>query len=50
MKCIFDVVSKWHYVETFSVLQWIKLLKHAVFSCVISLLGFFGLTLCGPLR
>ncbi|TNM92533.1 hypothetical protein fugu_019545 [Takifugu bimaculatus] len=30
--------------------QWIKLLKHAVFSCVISLLGFFGLTLCGPLR
>uniref|UniRef100_A0A674PAI4 Zinc transporter n=1 Tax=Takifugu rubripes TaxID=31033 RepID=A0A674PAI4_TAKRU len=31
-------------------LNWIKLLKHAVFSCVISLLGFFGLTLCGPLR
>uniref|UniRef100_A0A7N9AK36 Zinc transporter n=1 Tax=Mastacembelus armatus TaxID=205130 RepID=A0A7N9AK36_9TELE len=30
--------------------QWIKLLKHAVISCVISLLGFFGLTLCGPLR
>uniref|UniRef100_A0A8C6SSE5 Zinc transporter n=1 Tax=Neogobius melanostomus TaxID=47308 RepID=A0A8C6SSE5_9GOBI len=30
--------------------QWIKLVKHAVFSCVISLLGFFGLTLCGPLR
>uniref|UniRef100_A0A672JM13 Zinc transporter n=1 Tax=Salarias fasciatus TaxID=181472 RepID=A0A672JM13_SALFA len=30
--------------------QWIKLLKHAIFSCVISLLGFFGLTLCGPLR
>ncbi|XP_035040513.2 zinc transporter 5 isoform X2 [Hippoglossus stenolepis] len=30
--------------------QWIKLLKHAVFSCVVSLLGFFGLTLCGPLR
>ncbi|KAG7499501.1 zinc transporter 5 [Solea senegalensis] len=30
--------------------QWIKLLKHAVFSCIISLLGFFGLTLCGPLR
>ncbi|KAJ4926153.1 hypothetical protein JOQ06_008336 [Pogonophryne albipinna] len=29
--------------------QWIKLLKHAVFSCIISLLGFFGLTLCGPL-
>ncbi|MEQ2225048.1 hypothetical protein ILYODFUR_013538 [Ilyodon furcidens] len=30
--------------------QWIKLVKHAVLSCVISLLGFFGLTLCGPLR
>ncbi|KAK2911485.1 hypothetical protein Q8A67_003618 [Cirrhinus molitorella] len=30
--------------------QWIKVLKHAVMSCVISLLGFFGLTLCGPLR
>ncbi|XP_061554170.1 proton-coupled zinc antiporter SLC30A5 isoform X1 [Phycodurus eques] len=30
--------------------QWIKLLKHSVFSCIISLLGFFGLTLCGPLR
>uniref|UniRef100_A0A3P9JPM4 Zinc transporter n=1 Tax=Oryzias latipes TaxID=8090 RepID=A0A3P9JPM4_ORYLA len=30
--------------------QWIKLLKHSVFSCVVSLLGFFGLTLCGPLR
>uniref|UniRef100_A0A674CJD2 Zinc transporter n=1 Tax=Salmo trutta TaxID=8032 RepID=A0A674CJD2_SALTR len=30
--------------------QWIKLLKHSVISCIISLLGFFGLTLCGPLR
>lgn len=30
--------------------QWITILKHAVISCVISLLGFFGLTLCGPLR
>lgn len=30
--------------------QWIKLVKHAFFSCIISLLGFFGLTLCGPLR
>lgn len=30
--------------------QWIKLMKHAIFSCIISLLGFFGLTLCGPLR
>uniref|UniRef100_A0A8C2DBR7 Zinc transporter n=1 Tax=Cyprinus carpio TaxID=7962 RepID=A0A8C2DBR7_CYPCA len=30
--------------------QWIKILKHSVMSCVISLLGFFGLTLCGPLR
>ncbi|XP_072309578.1 proton-coupled zinc antiporter SLC30A5 [Eucyclogobius newberryi] len=30
--------------------QWIKLVKHAVLSCIISLLGFFGLTLCGPLR
>uniref|UniRef100_A0A8B9RE81 Zinc transporter n=1 Tax=Astyanax mexicanus TaxID=7994 RepID=A0A8B9RE81_ASTMX len=30
--------------------QWIKILKHAVISCIISLIGFFGLTLCGPLR
>lgn len=30
--------------------QWMKIFKHAVISCVISLLGFFGLTLCGPLR
>nr|XP_006627080.1 PREDICTED: zinc transporter 5 [Lepisosteus oculatus]XP_015193755.1 PREDICTED: zinc transporter 5 [Lepisosteus oculatus] len=30
--------------------QWMKILKHAVFSCIISLLGYFGLTLCGPLR
>ncbi|CAL8320919.1 unnamed protein product [Lota lota] len=30
--------------------QWIKLLKHSVIGCIISLLGFFGLTLCGPLR
>ncbi|XP_061149408.1 proton-coupled zinc antiporter SLC30A5 isoform X1 [Syngnathus typhle] len=30
--------------------QWIKIVKHSVFSCIISLLGFFGLTLCGPLR
>ncbi|XP_059906122.1 proton-coupled zinc antiporter SLC30A5 [Gadus macrocephalus] len=30
--------------------QWIKLLKHSVLGCIISLLGFFGLTLCGPLR
>uniref|UniRef100_A0A8C9R1K1 Zinc transporter n=1 Tax=Scleropages formosus TaxID=113540 RepID=A0A8C9R1K1_SCLFO len=30
--------------------QWIKILKHAFMSCIISLLGFFGLTLCGPLR
>ncbi|GAA6078615.1 zinc transporter 5, partial [Tachysurus ichikawai] len=30
--------------------QWIRIFKHAVISCVISLLGFFGLTLCGPLR
>merc|ERR1712131_542367 len=30
--------------------QWIKLLKHSVINCIISLLGFFGLTLCGPLR
>ncbi|KAG7251974.1 hypothetical protein CRUP_025015 [Coryphaenoides rupestris] len=29
--------------------QWIKLLKHSVLGCIISLLGFFGLTLCGPL-
>ncbi|KAM6985935.1 proton-coupled zinc antiporter SLC30A5 [Aplochiton taeniatus] len=36
--------------KTISKSQWIKLLKHAVSSCIISLLGFFGLTLCGPLR
>ncbi|XP_029301226.1 proton-coupled zinc antiporter SLC30A5 isoform X2 [Cottoperca gobio] len=36
--------------KVISKIQWIKLLKHAVFSCIISLLGFFGLTLCGPLR
>uniref|UniRef100_A0A8C4SAQ1 Zinc transporter n=1 Tax=Erpetoichthys calabaricus TaxID=27687 RepID=A0A8C4SAQ1_ERPCA len=30
--------------------QWIKILKHAFVGCIIFLLGFFGLTLCGPLR
>uniref|UniRef100_A0A3Q2I7W2 Zinc transporter n=1 Tax=Equus caballus TaxID=9796 RepID=A0A3Q2I7W2_HORSE len=30
--------------------QWIKIFKHAVSGCIISLLWFFGLTLCGPLR
>uniref|UniRef100_A0A8C0J7W3 Zinc transporter n=1 Tax=Chelonoidis abingdonii TaxID=106734 RepID=A0A8C0J7W3_CHEAB len=30
--------------------QWIKIVKHAVVGCIISLLWFFGLTLCGPLR
>ncbi|XP_062410579.1 proton-coupled zinc antiporter SLC30A5 [Sardina pilchardus] len=30
--------------------QWIRIFKHSVISCIISLLGFFGLTLCGPLR
>ncbi|XP_031466014.1 zinc transporter 5 isoform X2 [Phasianus colchicus] len=30
--------------------QWIKIFKHAVVGCIISLLWFFGLTLCGPLR
>ncbi|KAL4617588.1 zinc transporter 5 [Arapaima gigas] len=30
--------------------QWIKILKHAFINCIIYLLGFFGLTLCGPLR
>uniref|UniRef100_A0A8I3WI87 Zinc transporter n=3 Tax=Simiiformes TaxID=314293 RepID=A0A8I3WI87_CALJA len=30
--------------------QWIKIFKHAVAGCIISLLWFFGLTLCGPLR
>ncbi|XP_028929247.1 zinc transporter 5 isoform X2 [Ornithorhynchus anatinus] len=30
--------------------QWIKIVKHAVAGCVITLLWFFGLTLCGPLR
>ncbi|XP_038621721.1 zinc transporter 5 [Tachyglossus aculeatus] len=30
--------------------QWIKIVKHAIAGCVITLLWFFGLTLCGPLR
>ncbi|XP_054842686.1 proton-coupled zinc antiporter SLC30A5 [Eublepharis macularius] len=30
--------------------QWVKIIKHAVGGCIISLLWFFGLTLCGPLR
>lgn len=30
--------------------QWIKIFKHAIAGCIISLLWFFGLTLCGPLR
>nr|XP_033785760.1 zinc transporter 5 isoform X2 [Geotrypetes seraphini] len=30
--------------------QWISVVKHAVASFIISLLWFFGLTLCGPLR
>lgn len=30
--------------------QWISIVKHAFFGCIISLLWFFGLTLCGPLR
>ncbi|XP_069483491.1 proton-coupled zinc antiporter SLC30A5 [Ambystoma mexicanum] len=30
--------------------QWISIVKHALASCIISLLWFFGLTLCGPLR
>ncbi|XP_043562421.1 zinc transporter 5 isoform X2 [Chiloscyllium plagiosum] len=29
---------------------WIKIGKHAVGGCIILLLWFFGLTLCGPLR
>ncbi|MEE6458466.1 hypothetical protein FKM82_000295 [Ascaphus truei] len=30
--------------------QWISIVKHALAGCIISLLWFFGLTLCGPLR
>ncbi|XP_018424818.1 PREDICTED: zinc transporter 5 [Nanorana parkeri] len=30
--------------------QWISVVKHAFVGCIISLLWFFGLTLCGPLR
>ncbi|XP_067838738.1 proton-coupled zinc antiporter SLC30A5 [Heptranchias perlo] len=30
--------------------QWVKIGKHAVAGCIILLLWFFGLTLCGPLR
>ncbi|XP_050769806.1 zinc transporter 5-like [Gymnogyps californianus] len=30
--------------------QWINIFKHAVVGCIISLLWFFDLTLCGPLR
>ncbi|CAM4589492.1 unnamed protein product [Lepidochelys kempii] len=29
--------------------QWIKIIKHAAVGCIISLLWFFGLTLCGTL-
>ncbi|GCB75235.1 hypothetical protein scyTo_0016393, partial [Scyliorhinus torazame] len=29
---------------------WVKIGKHAVGGCIILLLWFFGLTLCGPLR
>ncbi|GCC28359.1 proton-coupled zinc antiporter SLC30A5 isoform X2 [Chiloscyllium punctatum] len=29
---------------------WIKIGKHAIGGCIILLLWFFGLTLCGPLR
>ncbi|XP_035667204.1 zinc transporter 5-like isoform X1 [Branchiostoma floridae] len=30
--------------------QWMRILRHAVFGCIINLLWLFGLTLCGPLR
>ncbi|XP_030049078.1 proton-coupled zinc antiporter SLC30A5 [Microcaecilia unicolor] len=30
--------------------QWISVVKHAVANFIISVLWFFGLTLCGPLR
>uniref|UniRef100_UPI00358F11CA proton-coupled zinc antiporter SLC30A5 isoform X3 n=1 Tax=Myxine glutinosa TaxID=7769 RepID=UPI00358F11CA len=30
--------------------QWLRILRHAFFSCIISLMWFYGLTLCGPLR
>ncbi|XP_064619343.1 proton-coupled zinc antiporter SLC30A5-like isoform X2 [Lineus longissimus] len=30
--------------------QWLRISRHAVFGCIINLLWFFGLTLCGPLR
>uniref|UniRef100_A0A8C5UCR8 Zinc transporter n=1 Tax=Malurus cyaneus samueli TaxID=2593467 RepID=A0A8C5UCR8_9PASS len=37
-------------LQPFSRIFWIKIFKHAVVGCIISLLWFFGLTLCGPLR
>lgn len=30
--------------------QWIRIVKHAFGGCIISLVWFYGLTLCGPLR
>ncbi|XP_053557327.1 proton-coupled zinc antiporter SLC30A5 [Bombina bombina] len=36
--------------KTITKRQWISIVKHAFAGCIISLLWFFGLTLCGPLR
>ncbi|OCU02450.1 zinc transporter 5 [Xenopus laevis] len=36
--------------KTITKRQWVSIVKHAFVSCIISLLWFFGLTLCGPLR
>ncbi|XP_032809518.1 proton-coupled zinc antiporter SLC30A5 [Petromyzon marinus] len=30
--------------------QWVKIVRNAFFGCVVSLLWFYGLALCGPLR
>ncbi|KAK8782334.1 hypothetical protein V5799_016327 [Amblyomma americanum] len=30
--------------------QWLRVLRHSVISCCLTLLELFGLTLCGPLR
>ena len=29
---------------------WLRIFRHSLFSCLITLISLFGLTLCGPLR
>eukprot|EP00069_Balaena_mysticetus_P015690 bmy_09378T0 len=51
----YDLLKVVHIVQFIFILKlgipkWIRIFKHAVAGCIISLLWFFGLTLCGPLR